>query len=260
MKAFCMNLDRRPDRWAHMSREAAQAGFELGRIASVDAQKPEVAKAAAKVLPMANGHRMSAGAFGCFNSHRAAWAAIVASGESHGMVLEDDMILAPGFGALVNDAGWIPADADVVKLETWGTRAHVAKAGTGVGGRYLGRLLSSHIGGGCYILSAATATRLLAMTERFSDPVDELLFNETLEFFPTATIYQMVPAPAVQGKRSDSGAAEPEWSEGSIMARFAEGGPTAPGREGRLERLLRRTREELRRLRLGSRYEVIRFG
>ncbi|WP_181159989.1 glycosyltransferase family 25 protein [Sandaracinobacter neustonicus] len=255
-----MNLDRRPDRWAHMRREAAQAGFELERIASVDAQKPDVAAAAAEVPPMANGHRMSAGAFGCFNSHRAAWTAIVESGEPHGMVLEDDMILAPGFGALVNGTAWIPADADVVKLETWGTRAHVAKAGSAVGGRHLGRLLSSHIGGGCYILSAATAKRLLAMTARFSDPVDELLFNETLAFFPTAHIYQMVPAPAVQGKRSDSGMAEPEWSEGSIMARFADGGPTEPGREGKLERLLRRTREELRKLRLGSRYDVIRFG
>ena len=64
----------------------------------------------------------------------------------------------------MNDTSWIPADADVVKLETWGTRAHVAKAGNNVGGRHLGRLLSSHIGGGCYILSAATARRLLART------------------------------------------------------------------------------------------------
>jgi glycosyl transferase family 25 len=260
VKAYCLNLDRRPDRWAHMQREAAGAGFELVRISATDAQDPAIAAAAAGVLPMANGHRMSAGAFGCFHSHRAAWAAIVASGEPHGMVLEDDMILAPGFGALVADASWIPADADLVKLETWGTRAHVSKAGRKVGGRHLGRLLSSHIGAGCYVLTAATAKRLLAMTERFADPVDELLFNERLAFFPTATIYQMQPAPAVQGKRSDSGTAEPEWAAGSIMARFAEGGPTAPGREGRLERVIRRAREELRRLRLGSRYEVIRFG
>jgi glycosyl transferase family 25 len=243
-----------------MRREAEAAGFGLVRISATDALDPAIAAAAARVPPMANGHRMSAGAFGCFHSHRAAWAAIAASGEPHGMVLEDDMILAPGFGALVADSGWVPADADVVKLETWGTRAHVSRAGSQVGGRHLGRLLSSHIGAGCYVLTAATAKRLLAMTKAFADPVDELLFNETLAFFPSATIYQMQPAPAVQGKRSDAGAAEPEWAAGSIMARFAEGGPTAPGREGRLERALRRTREELRRLRLGSRYEVIRFG
>jgi glycosyl transferase family 25 len=260
MQAWCLNLDRRPDRWAHMQREAAAQGFALTRIAATDAQDPAVAAAAAEVPPMANGHRMSAGAFGCFHSHRAAWAALVASGDRHGMVLEDDMILAPGFGALVADSGWIPADADVVKLETWGTRAHVDRTGATVGGRHLGRLRSSHIGAGCYLLTAATARRLLAQTERFADPVDELLFNAHLAFFPTARIWQMVPAPAVQGKRSDSGAAEPEWAEGSILARFAEGGPTTPGRESPLQRVTRRLREETRRLRLGTRYRIIRFG
>ena len=80
MKAYCLNLDRRPDRWAHMQREADAAGFGLQRISATDAQDPAIAAAAAGVPPMANGHRMSAGAFGCFHSHRAAWAAIAASG------------------------------------------------------------------------------------------------------------------------------------------------------------------------------------
>jgi glycosyl transferase family 25 len=244
-----------------MSAEAARAGVALERLSAVDAQDPDVAARAALVAPTVAGFPMSAGAFACFASHRLAWQRLLDSGHSHGLILEDDLSLSAGLGRLmVGD--WIPADADVVKLETWGSRCHVARAASAeVDGRRVSRLLSSHIGGGCYILSRAAAERLVGMTATYSEPVDELLFNDRLDFWPTAVIYQVSPAPAVQGKRSDEGGADVAWARSSIATRFgAEGAAVRAQRESGAERVLRRVREEARALGLGSRYAVVPFG
>lgn len=261
MKAYCINLDRRPDRWTHISGEAARAGIALQRIAAIDGQLPEIAAAAAAVAPMASGLKMSPGAFACFSSHRKAWEMLLASGDPHALVLEDDLLLADGMAAVLA-GNWVPADADVVKLESWGNRAHVAKTpAAAVGRRNVSRLLSSHIGAGCYILSRAHAERLLARTISFHDPVDEMLFNDSLPHFHTATIYQMVPAPAVQGKRTDPRSTPAGWADSSIEARFsAESGHVQTGRESGFERVGRRWREELRARKLGTEYDVIPFG
>jgi glycosyl transferase family 25 len=261
VKAWCINLDRRPDRWAHVMAEAARAGIEIARLPAVDATDPEVAAAAAQVAPTIAGVPMSAGAFACFASHRLAWQRLLESGDSHAMVMEDDLNLSPGIGRLMRE-DWIPADADVVKLETWGSRCHVARVPTAtVDGRRVVRLLSTHIGGGCYILSRPAAERLVDMTHRYRDPVDELLFNDRLDWFPQATIYQVSPAAAVQGKRPHEGAADEAWAQGSILERFAAGADAVEARtETALERLARRGREELRALRLGSRYVVVPFA
>jgi glycosyl transferase family 25 len=261
LSAWCINLDRRPDRWAHMMAEAQRAGIGIERLPAVDALDPDVAAAASKVAPTVAGLPMSAGAFACFASHRLAWQRLLDSGESHGLVLEDDLHLSPGIGRLM-EGGWIPADADVVKLEAWGSRCHVARqpAAT-VDGREVCRLLSSHIGAGCYILSKSAAARLLDLTRAYRDPVDEILFNDELAWFPQATIYQVSPAPAVQGKRPNEGPAAAGWAESSILERFsAETEVLQPRQETSAERLMRRASEEVRALQLGTRYVVVPFA
>jgi glycosyl transferase family 25 len=265
MKAWCINLDRRPDRWAHVMAEAGRAGITIERLPAVDAKHPEVAAAAAKVEPTIDGLPMSGAAFACFASHRLGWQRLLESGDSHGIIMEDDLNLSPGIGRLMG-TDWIPADADIVKLETWGTRCHVARAAAGtVDGRTVSRLLSTHIGGGCYILSRAAAERLFAETRVYRDPVDELLFNDQLAYFRTAVIYQVSPALAVQGNRPHSdagqgGAGTEAWTQSSIAERFSvEAAALEARREGLAGRLVRRLREELRAVRLGSRYAVVPF-
>lgn len=261
MRAWCINLDRRPDRWAHVMAEAERAGITIERLPAVDAKDPHVAAAAARVEPTVDGLPMSAAAFACFASHRLGWQRLVESGDSHGIIMEDDLKLAPGIGRLMGTE-WIPADADVVKLETWCTRCHVARtAAATVDGRDVSRLLSTHIGGGCYILSRGAAERLLELTQVYRDPVDEVLFNDRLDYFHSAVIYQVIPAPAVQGMRPHEGAAEAAWTQSSIPERFSGDADTLMGRrEGVAGRLARRAREELRAARLGSRYGVVPFG
>jgi glycosyl transferase family 25 len=260
LQAWCINLDKRPERWARMQAEAGKAGFAFERVAAVDGTRPDIAAAAAAVPIGRLGMRMSAGAYGCFLSHREAWSRLVASGEPWGMVAEDDLLLSPGLGALMRP-DWIPGDADVVKVETRLVRAHVSRQTTAeVDGRRVAQLLGSHIAAGCYMLSAATAARLLRETETFSDGVDHVLFDADFPFFPTARIYQVAPAPSVQGSLWREFDQVPDWAQTSMAEHFVDAPPPESWKEGPLGRARRRLREEAHALRLGSRYEVVPFG
>jgi glycosyl transferase family 25 len=259
MQAWCINLDKRPERWSHMQAEAAKAGFAFERVAAVDGSRPDIAAAAAAVPVGRLGMRMSAGAYGCFLSHREAWSRLVASGDPWGLVTEDDLLLSPGLGALMQP-DWIPRDADVVKVETRLVRAHVArKTETEIDGRRVARLLGSHIAAGCYMLSAATAARLLRETTEISDGVDHVLFDADFPFFPTACIYQVSPAPSVQGSLWREFEVVPDWAHTSQTEHFVDAPPPESWKEGPIARARRRLREEAEARRLGSRYEVVPF-
>ncbi len=91
MKAYCINLDRRIDRLEYMTQQFIAHGMTVERVTAVDGSLPEVAAAVATAKPMMSGEPISVGAYGCFQSHREAWRRIVASGEAHGLVMEDDL-------------------------------------------------------------------------------------------------------------------------------------------------------------------------
>ncbi|MFA9229776.1 MAG: glycosyltransferase family 25 protein [Microgenomates group bacterium] len=261
MKAYCINLDRRSDRLAYMTQEFARHGIVFVRISAVDGTHPDIAAKAAQIPPTALGARMSNGAYGAFQSHRACWQNLVDSGDAYAMVFEDDLHLADGIGSYLAES-WIPADADIVKLETFGTRTHIGKKPDyAAHGRRLVPLRSSHIGAGCYVLSRAIAARLLQETATFNEPIDEVLFNDALAFFDTARIYQMLPAPVVQGKRPGSGASTSSWSATSITERFADGAEAPKAStEPVFARLMRRLGQEMRGSLQGTRYIVVPHG
>ena len=261
MKAYCINLDRRPDRLDHMMGQFGRHGMPFERIPAVDCQRPEVAAEATKCLPTSLGPRISAAAYACFQSHREAWRRLVASGESHGLILEDDLLLADGIAEYLGD-GWVPPDADLVRLETFGTRLHVDAAPMHrVGSRQLRRLRSSHLGAACYVIASPAARRLFEATALIREPVDVVLFSERSAFFDRLVTYQMVPAPAVQGKRPASDAREADWSATSITERFEPDMPLpAQPAETPLLRLTRRVAEALEAHRHGTRYIVIPHG
>jgi len=61
---------------------------------------------------------LSGAELGCWASHLSAWARIQESGEAAGTVLEDDLTLAPGFGARVRGLEEDLGDFDLVYLGT----------------------------------------------------------------------------------------------------------------------------------------------
>lgn len=262
MKAYCINLDRRPDRLEHMARQFERLGIAFERIAAVDGQEPQVAADAAHCGAGFTGRTMGAGAYACFQSHREFWRRLISSGDSHAMVLEDDLVITDGLAEYLDEA-WVPRDADLVKLETYESRIHVdAGPGLPAGQRRLFRLRSRHPGTGCYVISARAAQSLLDKTDGvLNDPIDEYMFSDASPAFSRLVTYQMFPAPIIQGDRWKGAGTKDTWVSTSITTRLAQASsPGSQTRETQGARLQRRLKAEWRALRSGTRYTIAKHG
>jgi glycosyl transferase family 25 len=214
MRAYLINLERRKDRLAAMNAQAAALGLGLERVTALDAGTADPAQVNLWFAPwFANGGPLGeipAGDKACLLSHRSAWEQFVASGDAHAVFLEDDVRLSKMAGPMLLSDAWIPADAQVVKLEHYGPpgqRVLLADMHA-VGEDFsIGRMLSRHTGGAAYILSRPAAEMLLR-EKRFDLPVDHLLFNpNNSKLFARLKPWQLLPAIARQqefvGEKSD---------------------------------------------------------
>jgi glycosyl transferase, family 25 len=199
MKCLVINLDRSRDRLAHMTAEFARIGIAFGRVAAIDArERPDLAS-----MPLRARHttprRMTGSEIACLLSHKACWTIIAEGDDAHGAIFEDDVVFSAEAGALLADTSWIPANADVVKLETFFKRTTIARKRIAAGhGFSLSRLHGLHIGAAGYVLSRQAARDLLSATDDIGIPVDHLVFNPKLATSSSKTIYQLVPALCLQ--------------------------------------------------------------
>ncbi|PDQ17805.1 glycosyl transferase [Mesorhizobium sanjuanii] len=199
MKCLVINLDRSGDRLAHMTAEFSRIGVGFERFAAIDAQdRPDLALMPLRVKrksPL----RMTDAEIACLLSHRACWAIIAAGDDAYGAIFEDDIVFSAKAGALLADTGWIPADADIVKLETFFKKTTIARKRVSAGhGFSVSRLHGAHIGTAGYIVSRQAARDLVAGTEDIGIPVDHVVFNPALATSSSKTIYQLVPALCLQ--------------------------------------------------------------
>jgi len=207
MRVFVINLARRQDRLAAMAAQLDRLGLAAERIAAIDADRIRdgwLAPFFAKGGPLG---RIPKGDQCCSLSHRRAWIAFLATGESHAAVLEDDVVLDGAAAALLGDASWIPQGVEVVKLEHFGPEGQRVLVGapTAVAPDHtIAPILSRHAGAGAYVLSRAAAIRLLKV-EQWNVPVDHIIFNPNVS--PVAEElrpFQLLPAVARQkGGASD---------------------------------------------------------
>lgn len=255
--AYCINLDRRSDRWEHMSSQFKNLNLVVERVSATDGKDPEI-KARFASHPASS--RLSIGALATFESHRRVWQKLIESGASHAMIFEDDLVIAPGL-AEYQKTEWIPEAADLIKLETHGTRIHVGrKPFCTIGpGRTLVPLRSYHSAAGGYILSARLAERLLPMSRDCLEPVDDFIFNRHGR--QDYAIYQMVPAPVVQGASGLAQVDKGNWVQSSLTEHWADGlKDSSDQAETQFGRVLRRFTEELRSIRLATRYATVPWG
>jgi glycosyl transferase family 25 len=208
MRIYLINLARRPDRLAAMTRDGAKLGLGLSRIEALDAGQTappgERFDDAGPLGEIPRGDKC------CTLSHAKAWEEFVASGEPYAAVLEDDVVLTPSAGGFLKDAHWIPPDVALVKLEHYGPpgQSVLLSDFQDLGnGFQIARMHSRHTGAAAYILSRAAALRLLTVA-RFSLPVDHLLFNpNNSALFAALAPWQLLPAVARQqdfiGEKSD---------------------------------------------------------
>ncbi|MBN9218244.1 MAG: glycosyltransferase family 25 protein [Mesorhizobium sp.] len=207
MKCLVINLDRSPDRLVHMTAEFNRIGTAFERVVAVDGYShPELEQQPQH--PMYGARQLSSSEIACLHSHRACWSIISRGDAPHGAVFEDDVVFSANAGHLLSGSGWIPADADIVKLETYFRKTTIHRTGIPAGhGFSTFRLFKFHPGTGGYIISRQAARDLLDATEKMNFTADDLVFNPAFSNLSSRTIYQLAPALCAQGQFVDSMAA-----------------------------------------------------
>jgi glycosyl transferase family 25 len=217
MRVFLINLARRPDRLRNMLAQLADLDIATQRVNAIDAKHTSDAvadrnfSAGGPLGPIPKGDKC------CTLSHMRAWRAFLASGNSHGLILEDDVALDPQGVALLHDAGWIPPSVGLLKIEHYGPENQrvlldgMIDAGCG---RQIGRLRSRHTGAAAYIISRRTAQQLLSWPGPWTLPVDHMLFNpNNSPLTESLRPYQLTPAMARQSEAIGGATDIDQWRE-----------------------------------------------
>jgi glycosyl transferase, family 25 len=202
MKAYLINLDRSPDRLAQMRKEFDRVGVPLTRFAGVDTLSwgPGDVQAYFRDHPSFSPTERLPGDAGAFLSHFGVWQTIAASSDDIAAVFEDDVHLAMDLRVLLSRTDWIPADADIVRLES--NSRMVLKAGRRVElapTRKLYRAISGTWGAAGYVITKAAAARLVGTSPDQHTHIDWFLFKPTRSLIAAHLIrYQIVPAVCIQ--------------------------------------------------------------
>ena len=227
MKAYFINLDRSPDRREYMTRTLDGLGIAYERIAAVDGRTLTAEERAACYRFAPGTQYLDVGSIACFLSHRDVWQRIAAQEDAVALVLEDDILFGTGAKEILDDAAWIPASAELVRLETvLRHTVHGASPIATVGGRAIVTLHRIHNGSGAYIIRKEAAVFLLARTQQFSYAVDYILFDPHCPEFCGFSVLQMVPALCIQNAiapRAMRGPDLPSLLQGTRKTVFARG-------------------------------------
>ena len=184
MKVYLINLDRHPERLAHMRKQLNGVAFE--RISAVDGSNDP---------PTTKG--LSRFELACLESHKLAWRQFLDSPETQACFIEDDLHVWPGFDALTESGSWIPSDAHSVKLDTYLQKVELGEKRAAIDARQIARLYSRHHSSAAYILTRPGAARYLELTAIPSLPADYALFPNHPRRCGLR-IYQLCPAIAIQ--------------------------------------------------------------
>ncbi|PBB34740.1 glycosyl transferase [Mesorhizobium sp. WSM3868] len=200
MKSYVINLDRSPDRWQRMVDRLNSIGAAFERVPAVDGRLLSDAEIWDVHKPVAGAATMTPEEVGCFLSHRKCWERIVSGPDAYGCVFEDDMLISKQAALFLGeDTCWIPADADIIKIEAVPGRVWLDRVISPLPGTFKLAVLRSFLwGSGGYILSKVAAERLLALTRVFSDAVDHVKFNPACGIARSLKSYQVIPALCVQ--------------------------------------------------------------
>jgi len=194
---------------------AKAAGVGLTFVPAVDASDPDAEVSLGPDIGMITGRPRSRMDYACTSSHRMCWKRLIDEEIPMAIVLEDDVLLADDFARLT-DTRWVPVDADIVKPETDNNAVRVrGRTWHPSVRRHVGRLAGPHLGAAGYLISRAAATRLWHETMVPADIIDHVLFGKNVGVGSAPVIYQLDPAPVIQGMYHASHA-ETGWASSSI--------------------------------------------
>jgi glycosyl transferase family 25 len=106
LHAYVINLDRAPERWAHIERSFAKKNFSLIRVPAIDGKNLTLPSADfdAKGFERFHGRVLNIFELACSLSHLKALRAFLASNEDHAMICEDDIFFDDQLEAILSGA------------------------------------------------------------------------------------------------------------------------------------------------------------
>ncbi|MBZ9739701.1 MULTISPECIES: glycosyltransferase family 25 protein [unclassified Mesorhizobium] len=217
MRCLVINLDRSPARFSQVTAEFGRIGITFERVPAVDGLVQQFIEDISPDLSLVE--------IGCVLSHRACWQLVADGDDPYVGVFEDDIVFSETAGRLLAHENWIPADADIIKLETFFSKTVVSlrRAAPIMPGHELHRLHWLHCGSAGYIVSRQAAIDLLEATKSNNRAVDIVLFDTTSPPSSNRTIYQLSPALCAQARHFPDKAAEfPSEMEANRSAKHSE--------------------------------------
>ncbi|WP_346906632.1 glycosyltransferase family 25 protein [uncultured Roseibium sp.] len=177
MKCFFINLDRVPERRAHMEKEFGKVGLEAERFPAVDALRIEDYDNV-RYMPGAGVRwEIVKSQIGVFESHRRIWQAVLARDLDMAAVFEDDMFFLPDLVELLGLLEAAGPQFDVVKLDSAFYPVPLSAPELTIGRWPLRRILSDSTSCGAYVLTRRAAEKLLEWSDPYCDHIDDFTFR-----------------------------------------------------------------------------------
>lgn len=130
MQTFVINLDRSPDRRAHMCAELRKTGLEYEMVSAVDGRDVDLDDTAIIAPELLAKSAFPQGAAGCALSHLRVYEKVLEYGLDHALVLEDDVTLPADLGTIADAVVPHLTGAEVALLN-YGSANGCAMASTG---------------------------------------------------------------------------------------------------------------------------------
>jgi len=158
MRAYLINLDSATDRRAFMEKAFAATSIPVERVPAInghDLNLPHPGYSETR-YHLFHGRTTKPGEIGCFLAHVKAIAAFLASGESHGLICEDDLVLGPDFERVLSAALCTARHWNVLRL-TGLSSGHPIRVASVLEGYDLCVNLGRLKGAGAYVLDRRAA-------------------------------------------------------------------------------------------------------
>ncbi len=188
---YCINLDRRPERWERARNAIVKAGFpSVQRVSAVDGAdvgfddaRLSVRLASIVKTTYTAPLGVKRGVIGCYLSHLAVWQKVVLDGVKRCVIFEDDVRFVPGFAAALE------ADVDRIELDSLDAYffGYLKRAALAPDGRLRGRIWGTQ----SYLVTQLGAQKLLERALPLTEAIDEhfehlTLLDDSVRVFCTA--------------------------------------------------------------------------